>query len=131
MTPPSIAWPRPIYSLAQPHRISNPSLTVALEGQRVVLLPGGAPGAAVLVAGVALDVEAAVGLSGRGEAAELAVLVDRVGDPVDAGIVADGLVHGVDKDDLEVLVGGILVTGKARGKQSGRGGRGSAWQGNG
>jgi hypothetical protein len=35
--------------------------------------------------------------------------VDRVTDPVDAGITADGLVLGVDEDDLEVLVGGVLV----------------------
>jgi hypothetical protein len=30
-------------------------------------------------------------------------------DPVDAGITTDGLVLGVDTDDLEVLVGGVLV----------------------
>ena len=30
------------------------------------------------------------------------------GDPVDARIAADGLVEGIDKDDLVVLVGGIL-----------------------
>lgn len=32
-----------------------------------------------------------------------------VTDPVDAGITADGLVLGIDKDDLVVLVGGVLV----------------------
>jgi hypothetical protein len=48
-------------------------------------------------------------LAGGGEAAGLAVLVDRVDDPVDAGIAADGLVLGVDEDDLEVLVGRVLV----------------------
>ena len=32
-----------------------------------------------------------------------------VGDPVDTGITADGLVLGVDQDNLEVLVGGVLV----------------------
>ena len=36
-------------------------------------------------------------------------LVDGVDDPVDPGIAADGLVLGVDKDDLVVLVGGVLV----------------------
>ena len=36
-------------------------------------------------------------------------LVDSVADPVDASIAADGLVLGVDEDDLEVLVGGVLV----------------------
>lgn len=33
----------------------------------------------------------------------------RLDDPVDAGITADGLVLGIDEDDLEVLVGGVLV----------------------
>ena len=32
-----------------------------------------------------------------------------VADPVDAGITADGLVLGIDKDNLVVLVGGVLV----------------------
>lgn len=36
-------------------------------------------------------------------------LVDGVADPVDAGITADSLVLGVDEDDLEVLVGRVLV----------------------
>jgi hypothetical protein len=36
-------------------------------------------------------------------------LVDGLADPVDAGIATDGLVLGVDKDNLEVLVGGVLV----------------------
>jgi hypothetical protein len=36
-------------------------------------------------------------------------LVDGVADPVDAGITADGLVLGVHENDLEVLVGGVLV----------------------
>jgi hypothetical protein len=35
--------------------------------------------------------------------------VDGVADPVDAGVTADGLVLGVNTDDLEVLVGGVLV----------------------
>jgi hypothetical protein len=59
----------------------------------------------------------------RGKATGIAALVHRlrdvradartrletdVGDPVDARIAADGLVEGVDEDDLVVLVGGIL-----------------------
>ena len=36
-------------------------------------------------------------------------LVDGVADPVDAGITADSLVLGVNANDLEVLVGGVLV----------------------
>lgn len=35
--------------------------------------------------------------------------MDRLDDPVDAGIAADGLVLGVDQDDLVVFVGGVLV----------------------
>lgn len=35
--------------------------------------------------------------------------MDRVDDPVDARILADGLVLGVDEDDFVVFVGGILV----------------------
>ena len=46
---------------------------------------------------------AAVLLADRREAARLAVLVDGVGNPVDAGVAADGLVRGVDKDNLVVL----------------------------
>lgn len=38
-----------------------------------------------------------------------AYLVNGVDDPVDAGVTADGLVLGVDKDNLVVLVGGVLV----------------------
>lgn len=35
--------------------------------------------------------------------------MDGVADPVDASIGADGLVLGVDEDDLVVLVGRVLV----------------------
>lgn len=43
-----------------------------------------------------------------GETTSLAVLVDGGDDPVDAGIVTDGIVLGVNEDDLEVLVSGVL-----------------------
>ena len=36
-------------------------------------------------------------------------LVNGLDDPVNTGIAADGLVLGVDKDDLKVLVGRVLV----------------------
>lgn len=36
-------------------------------------------------------------------------LVHTVADPVDAGVPADGLVLGIDQDDLVVLVGGVVV----------------------
>ena len=71
-------------------------------------LPGLPPAGSGLVVAVALAQTARL-LAGGGEAAGLAVLVHGVGDPVDAGIAADGLVLGVDEDDLEVLVRGVLV----------------------
>ncbi len=48
-------------------------------------------------------------LAGSSEATRLAVLVNWLDDPVDAGITADGLVLGIDEDDLKVLVGRVLV----------------------
>lgn len=71
-------------------------------------LPGLSAAGGGLVVAVAL-VETAGALAGSSEAAGLAVLVDGVDDPVDAGVDADGLVAGVDQDDLVVLVGGVLV----------------------
>jgi hypothetical protein len=47
--------------------------------------------------------------AGSGQAAELAVLVHSIADPVDTGIVTDGLVGGVNKNDLEILIHSILV----------------------
>ena len=48
-------------------------------------------------------------LASSSETTRLAVLVDCVDDPVDAWVAADGLVLWVEHDDLEVLVGGVLV----------------------
>lgn len=48
-------------------------------------------------------------LASGGKTTGLTVLVNRVADPVVSGAVADSSVGGVDKDDLEVLVGSILV----------------------
>ena len=62
-----------------------------------------------MVVAVALA-EATVLLALGGEATSVAALVDRVADPVDAGVAADGLVRGVDKDDLVVLVHTVLST---------------------
>ena len=95
-------------------------------------LPGLAAAGASLVVAVAL-VETTGLLAGSGETTGLAVLqvetnvsfpilspqlflgleisylVHRLDDPVDAGIAANGLVLGINKDDLVVLVGRILV----------------------
>jgi len=83
-------------------------LPVAPEGQGVLSLPGLSAASLGVVVSVTLG-DTTVVLSGSGKAAELTVLVDWVGDPVDAGITADGLVLRVDKNDLEVLVGRVLV----------------------
>lgn len=71
-------------------------------------LPGLSAASSGLVVAVTL-VETTGALAGGGKATSLAVLVDGVDDPVDAGVDADGLVLGVDQDDLEVLVGRVLV----------------------
>ena len=84
------------------------SLAVAPEREGVLLLPGlSAAGAGVVVLVALVDTTGL--LAGGGETTSLAVLVDGVDDPVDAGIAADGLVLGVDQDDLVVLVGRVLV----------------------
>jgi hypothetical protein len=83
-------------------------LAVAPEREGVVPLPGLPPAGGGLVVGMTLAETAGL-LAGGSETTALAVLVDGVDDPVDTGIAADGLVLGVDKDDLVVLVGRVLV----------------------
>ena len=61
----------------------------------------------VLVVKVTLAIAAVLG-TGGGETTELTVLVDGVDDPVHTGVLADGLVGRVDKNDLKVLVAGVL-----------------------
>ena len=73
-----------------------------------MLLPGLSAAGLGLGVAVAL-VETTGSLASSSETTGLAVLVDGVDDPVDAGIAADGLVLGVDEDDLVVLVGRVLV----------------------
>lgn len=48
-------------------------------------------------------------LTSRGKTSVLSVLVDRVDDPVVSWVSSDSNVGWVNKDDLEVLVGGVLV----------------------
>jgi hypothetical protein len=47
-------------------------------------------------------------LASGGESTQFTVLLDRIADPVDLGVTADGVVVWVDADDFEVFVGGIL-----------------------
>lgn len=79
-------------------------LTVPPVALGVETLPGLSPAGSGLVVTMTL-VETPALLAGGSEAAEFAVLVYGVDDPVDTGIAADSLVLGVDEDDLEVLVG--------------------------
>jgi len=83
-------------------------LTVTPVALGVVPLPGLPAAGSGLVVSVAL-VETPGLLASGSKTTRLAVLVDRLDDPVDAGIAADGLVLGVDKNNLVVLVGGVLV----------------------
>ena len=83
-------------------------LTVAPKGEGVVPLPGLPPAGSGVVELVSTTKTTAL-LAGGGETTALAVLVDGLDDPVDTGIAADGLVLGVDADNLVVLVGGVLV----------------------
>lgn len=54
---------------------------------------------------VALSSETSVLLPSRSESAKLPVLVDRLTDPVDPGIIADSIVGSIHQDYLKVLVG--------------------------
>jgi len=90
------------------HTTPSAHLAVAPEREGVVPLPGLPPASSGVVVLVSLSKTTAL-LAGGGEATALAVLVDGLGDPVDAGITADGLVLGVDEDDFVVLVGRVLV----------------------
>lgn len=71
-------------------------------------LPGLSATSSCLVVAVTLAQTTRL-LASCSEATRFAVLVDWVDDPVDTRIAADGLVLGIDEDDLEVLVGGVLV----------------------
>lgn len=62
-----------------------------------------------VVGTVTANTEAAVLSTGRGQAASLAVLVNSATNPVDAGIITDGGVHGVHHDDFIVLECSVLV----------------------
>jgi hypothetical protein len=84
-------------------------LAVAVQLQGIVALPDGASAATLgLVVQVTLA-NTAIGATGCGQTAQLAVLVDGLADPVDAGIASHGLVRGVDQNDLVELVGRVLA----------------------
>lgn len=86
------------------------SSAVSREAEGIARLPVSAPAPAdEFVGAVARLAEASVLAPGRGETAELPVLVHGVHNPVDAGVAADRRVLGVHEDDLVVAVGLILV----------------------
>jgi hypothetical protein len=75
----------------------------------VAALPVGTAGGAGLGGGVSA-LEHATGLLSAGSHTTLfAVAVLGGANPVDAGVTGDGLVGGVDHDDLEELEGGVLT----------------------
>ena len=90
------------------HTTRSANLAVAPEREGVVPLPGLPPAGSGVVELVSTAKTTALLASGS-ESTALAVLVDRLDDPVDARVAADGLVLGVDADDLVVLVGRVLV----------------------
>lgn len=53
--------------------------------------------------------DASGSLASGGEASHLPMLLDTLGDPLELGVIADGVVVGVDENDLEVLVGGVFT----------------------
>ena len=75
----------------------------------VAALPVGAARGAGLGGGVTALEHTAGLLSAGGESALLAVTLLGGADPVDAGVASDGLVGGIDHDDLEELEGGVLT----------------------
>jgi hypothetical protein len=85
-------------------------LTESLELHLVASEPGGLPRSSLDSVGtVSLLSESTSLASGTGESSHFAVLVNRVDDPLDAWVVADLRVAGVDADDFVVFHGGVLV----------------------
>lgn len=99
----------PGYHNADPqlHPLYN-ALPVPPERKSVVPLPRLSAASVSLVKAVAL-VYATRSLASGGKATGLTVFMNWLDNPVDARILADSLVIRVDKDDLEVFVGRVLV----------------------
>ena len=90
------------------HSTTRPHLTVPPVRLRIMLLPNLPPPTLGVVVPMPL-VDASRLLPRGGQTPGFTVLVHGLGDPVDAGVAADGLMLRVDEDDLVVLVGGVLV----------------------
>lgn len=77
-------------------------LAEAAQREHVLALPGGALGRAQLRRAVVARAEATALAAGRREAAQLAVLVHGVAEPVDAGAATDGIVsHSAKGEAVE------------------------------
>jgi hypothetical protein len=83
-------------------------LSVSLEVEGVVSLPGLPTTSSSLVVTVTLAQSTRL-FASSGKTAGFTVLVNGIDDPVDTGIAADGLVLRINEDDLEVLVGRVLI----------------------
>jgi len=82
------------------------NLTVTTETEGVVPLPCGRFGSVVVTAAFS---KTAVPFSDAGETASFPALVHRFGDPVNLGVAANGLMIGIDEDNLVIFVYAILV----------------------
>ena len=94
-------------SAFSPQKHGN-ALTVPPVALGVEPLPGLPATSSRLVIAMTL-VETAALLTGSSQPTRFTVLVDWLGNPVDARITADGLVLRVNEDDFKVFVGGVLV----------------------
>jgi len=110
ITPVSAVFQSPTISSDSARNRGPIPLTVTAEFLRVAVLPCSTTGGSDDVVGeVAAFAEAASLAPSGGKATHFTVLVYTVDDVVDARVPADGVVARVDKDNLEVLVGSILV----------------------
>jgi hypothetical protein len=84
------------------------ALTVSLEVEGVVALPCLPSSCSRLVEAMALAKTTRL-LASRSKTTRFTVLVDRLDNPVDAGITTDCLVLRVNKNNFIVLVGRVLI----------------------
>ena len=84
-------------------------LTLPVHLDPVDSLPVGLPGSTDGL-GVSVSLAQSSGFPvGRGKTTHFPVLGNRLADPLDFWVTSDGLVEGINADDLEELVGGILT----------------------
>jgi hypothetical protein len=83
-------------------------LSESSKRQGVSSQPGGSVRRSDLGFSMALNSQTSSLLTSGGQTSQFSVLVDGTADPVDLGVVSDGLVGGVDEDDFVVFISGIL-----------------------